>query len=456
MPRPPSRTGSSVPSLAEPAGLIPGVFGSLAARLVGSKIYSGLCRLDAEGILQPDLAERWELSRDNMTYIFHLRSGLTWHDSGGIDSDDVAFSIDRFHRVLQPRLGLGRVVSVRATDPRTVVITLSAPYEPFLRQLAALSMPIVPRHVHDRPGFGLNPREVPPVGSGPFRVADWLRLVRFDWFVGTRPSVVEMACPVLPDPAARLRLLDQPGLLLVGDAVDLQTIPRLRQMASLAVRGEPGLTMVALRLNHAAKPLDDQRVRLGLACAIDHDALLRDLWLGLGRAASGPVLNSHTQPSLPPYDPPAAAAHLTEAGLRPDPSGIRLHLTLLVPPGPIWHALAERSRLFLQQIGVDLVAEPVSDLDLGRRVAAGDYQMAISTTEQTGDPASDLASYNADRPALLPLLADGESGLAAAQAMLVDDCTRLWLVEPAIPVVHNRHLRLPDGVFSNFAAAQLG
>ncbi len=446
--------GIVCPLVAEPAGLIPGVFKSLQARLLGSKIYSGLCRIGPDGAVQPDLAEGWELSSDQLTYIFHLRPGLTWHDSGGVDSDDVAFSLDRFHRALQPQLDLSRVVSVRATDPHTVVITLSMPHEPFLRQLDALCAPIVPRHIHDRPGFGVNPRDVTPVGSGPFRMAEWLRLVRFDWFAGPKPAVAEITYPSLPDPAARMELASRPGVLMVGNAVDPAAIPRLRQIAGLAVGGEPGTATVGLRLNHAAKPLDDKRVRLGLACAIDRDALLRDVWFGLGRAASGPLVAGNPQSKLPPYDPRAGAAHLTEAGLKPDDSGIRLRLTQLVPPGRPWQQLAQLVRLFLQQIGVDLVLEPVPEADIARRVAAGDYQLTSFTAEQTGNPAADLAAYAADLPGLLPLLTKTGSALAEAQTMLVTDCTQLWLVEPAIPVVADRHLVLPGGPFSNFATAR--
>ena len=103
--------------------------------------------------------------------------------------------------------GLDRVTAVRAPDPQTVVITLAAPFEPFLRQLDALSAPIVPQHVHDRPGFAVDPRAVLPIGTGPFWMGERWRLTRFDWFAGPKPALAEIACPVLTDLAARPALL---------------------------------------------------------------------------------------------------------------------------------------------------------------------------------------------------------------------------------------------------------
>ena len=364
--------GIVCPLASAPSVLIPGVSDALETRLIGSKIYSGLCRVDAQGHVQPDLAAGWDVSGDGLTYTFRLRPGLTWHDSGAVNSDDVVFSIDRFHRRLQPRSWLQRVVSVRAPDPHTAVITLATPFPAFPRQLDALSLPIVPRHVHDQPGFGIDPHQVTPIGTGPFRVAEWLRLVRFDWFAGERPAVSEIACPILPDLAARMAVLQQGGALLAGDAVELAAIPRLRQLPGLAVEGEPGRVMAGLRLNHAATPLGDPRVRLALACAIDRASLLRDVWFGLGQVATGPVLswtrNRNRQVALPAYDPRAAAGHLNDAGLRPDESGIRLRLTQLVPPAPPWKDFASRLQLLLGQVGVQLTVEPVSEADFTSRV----------------------------------------------------------------------------------------
>lgn len=404
------------PLAVAPTYLIPGLSQSLETRLVGSKIYSGLCRCDAQGVPHPELAAGWEVSADATTYVFHLRPDLVWHDSGAVTAADVVFSIDRFHRHFQPQLGLDRIAAIRALDAATVMVRLAAPFAPLLRQLDALSAPIVPQHVHDRPGFAVDPRQTRPIGTGPFWMTEWLRLRRFEWFAGPKPSIAEIAFPVEPDAAARIDLLTREPGVLVGQPVALRD--------GLVAGSQPMGTIAGLRLNAADPALSDQRVRLGLACSIDHAAILRDVWLGLGRVAAGPALGDSQPQPQPAYDPRAASDYFAQAGLRPDDSGIRLRLSHLVPPGEPWQRLATRLRIMLAHSGIDLVAEAVSQDACRSRVAAGAYQTAGF---------------------LAPL----------SDTLAPDAATRVWLVEPAWPVAHDRRLSLPGGVFTDFAAASL-
>ncbi len=453
------------PLAAEPKLLIPGLSDEPATRLIGSKIYRGLCRFSAAGDWLPDLATSVQVSSDGLTYTFRLLRDAIWHDSGALTSDDVVFSIDHFHRRLQPGLGLDRVKEVRALDPVTVSITLDAPFEPFLRQLDGLSMPIVPRHVHDFLGFRLDPRETTPVGCGPFRVADWLRLVRFEWYSGPKPALLEIACPILPDWNARLaRTQTGEPFLLAADAVDMAALPQLRLLETAVIEGDapPSASAIAgLRINRAVKPLDDAQVRRAIASAINRSAVLREAWSGLGRVATGAVLgSSHDRDpavTLPTYDPRATSVILSAAGLRPDDTGIRLRLKHLVPPGEPWSRLAELLQTMLRQVGIELTPEGVSVAEWRRRVASGEYETTGFVQNQTGDAALDLAGYGV--PELTPLLAiqtDAATRLAAlskAQALLVESADWLWLVEPAIPVVRDRRLHWTGSIYGSFAGA---
>jgi peptide/nickel transport system substrate-binding protein len=445
-----------------PSGLIPGVSNGQGTRLVGAKIYRGLMRWDADGTLQPDLARTIDLSAEGLTYTVRLQPGVTWHDGGGLDAGDVAFSITRFHRALQPRLGLDRV-SVATPDDLTAVLTLDAPDDAFLRCLDALTLPIVPQHVHDRPGWALDPRQTAPVGAGPFRFDGWLRLVRFEWYAGPKPSLGAISFPIMPDPAARLALAlaDKP-MLLAGDAVELSSIAHLRSVPALAVESDASpaaATMAGLLLNPAANPLGQAEVRLGLACAIDRDEALRSAWAGLGRVATGPAvassLNRDDAATLPDHSPRAAAEHFNAAGLRPDDDGVRTRLQFLYPPGVPWQVLFLVLRQSLQQVGIELDAAPVPPAEWARRVAAGDYQVTGFVAGQTGDPARDLLPYAAGLPEVIARLRAGADGEREAQALLVARMPVLWLVEPALPIVRSRRLVLHGSALGNFDDAHL-
>lgn len=449
---------------ADPTVLIPGVSAAFATRFVGSKLYRGLMRWEPDGRLEPDLAAAAAVSADALTYLFRLQPGLIWHDSGGLDAADVVFSLTKFHAALQPGLQLDRI-RVEAPDAQSIAIHLTEPGHLPMAALTGLSLPIVPQHVHDVPGWALDPRTTPPVGSGPFRMDGWLHLVRFDWYVGPKPALEAFACRVVPGAAAQLALAgpDAPSdtaLLITGDAVGLASVRRFRLLPNMAVEAAyppADRSLAGLRLNPAVKPLDLEAVRLALACAIDRARILRDAWSGIGHVATGPLLagtpGRNDDAVLPDYAPRDASDRLNAAGLRPRDDGMRASLTYLHPPEPPWSTLFAILRISLGQIGIDLSAEPVPADEWARRVAIGDYQITGFCTAQTGDPAADMAAYAAALPDLEPLLAGGQTGLHDAQALLSAKMPRLWLVEPGVPVVRDKRIRLPSGVLGSFADA---
>jgi peptide/nickel transport system substrate-binding protein/microcin C transport system substrate-binding protein len=53
----------------------------------------GHTRLDTYE-LEPELAEKWEVSKDSLTFTFYLRQGLKFHDGKPITPEDVKFSFD--------------------------------------------------------------------------------------------------------------------------------------------------------------------------------------------------------------------------------------------------------------------------------------------------------------------------------------------------------------------------
>ena len=66
-----------------------------ANREVLFNVFEGLVKPDADGNLIPAVAERWEISDDQLTYTFHLRPGVKFHDDSKVTAMDVAWSIDK-------------------------------------------------------------------------------------------------------------------------------------------------------------------------------------------------------------------------------------------------------------------------------------------------------------------------------------------------------------------------
>src|SRR5690606_36988266 len=77
----------------DPPVINPAITNSIASFVAGCPVYNGLTYLNEKYEIEPELAERWEISPDRKTYTFHLRKGVTWHDGAPFTSADVKFSI---------------------------------------------------------------------------------------------------------------------------------------------------------------------------------------------------------------------------------------------------------------------------------------------------------------------------------------------------------------------------
>ncbi len=129
-----------------PASLDPRIGTDAQSQRLHSLIFSGLLERDDQMNPRGDLAERWE-TPDPLTYIFHLRHGVRFHDGRPLTSADVKFTFDSIlsGAIRTPKRGAFRMVaSVEAPDAATVIFRLREPFASFLWNLVRPSVGIVP------------------------------------------------------------------------------------------------------------------------------------------------------------------------------------------------------------------------------------------------------------------------------------------------------------------------
>ena len=195
----------------EPPSLMLGLVQNGPTQLVAGDIYEGLLQYNTDLDPQPLLAESWEISEDGLTYTFHLRDGVTWHDGEPFTADDVVFSADVFLRETHARLrsSLAYVESITAPDPLTVVFQLKEPFGPFISVFETGTMPMVPKHIYEGTDFATNEMNATPIGTGPFKFEAWekgsfIHLVKNeDYYVDGLPYLDEVYYRVIPDAASR-------------------------------------------------------------------------------------------------------------------------------------------------------------------------------------------------------------------------------------------------------------
>jgi peptide/nickel transport system substrate-binding protein len=135
----------------------------------GYLIYDTLLAMNAQQEPQPQMAEKWEVSADKLTYTFTLRDGLKWHDGAAVTSEDCIASIKRWaaRDVMGQKL-MASVASFQAVDPKTFKLILKEPYGLVLLSLAKPSSNVpfmMPKRVAET-----SPSEQISdyTGSGPF------------------------------------------------------------------------------------------------------------------------------------------------------------------------------------------------------------------------------------------------------------------------------------------------
>jgi len=161
---------------------------------------------------QPNLADSFEMSPDGLHYVFHLRRDVLWHDGVPFTAKDVAFSCGVMLPQLNPRsrASFSHIASIKTPDRYTVEFQLSQPFNAFLLSFMASSAPMMPAHIFEGTDFRTNPYNFKPIGTGPFKFADWKRgqhihLTRNEryWRPG-RPGMDEVYYRVCPTPEQRL------------------------------------------------------------------------------------------------------------------------------------------------------------------------------------------------------------------------------------------------------------
>jgi peptide/nickel transport system substrate-binding protein len=392
-------------------------------------IFNGLTRMDHHGQVVPDLAERWDIAPDGLSYTFYLRPGVRWHDGTTLTADDIVFTI----RLLQdpgfpgqPDWGqLWRSVTVAKLDARTVRFELSEPFAPFLDYT---TVGILPRHVLQGVPAGdllTHPFNLNPIGTGIFRfsevVTDTGRISHVilsanPFFFERRPFITRIQLKFYPSYQAiyQAYLEDEVqgiGRIVAENLADAQANPDLQLFSSAL----PKYSLIYLNLVSETAPfLAEREVRQALLYALDRQALVDQVLKGQATVAHSPVLPESWayDPTIPTYayDPEKAVALLEEAGwraTRPAASspisdtaaisptiggwvkeGRPLSFSLLVPDDPARLAIAQEVARQWSLVGIQADIEPLAIGLLSERLVPRRYQAALVDLDLTlsGDP----------------------------------------------------------------------
>jgi peptide/nickel transport system substrate-binding protein/oligopeptide transport system substrate-binding protein len=282
-------------------------------------VFTGLVTLDAQGNVQAQLANTWDVSPDHLTYTFHLKPNLKFSDGTPLTASDVAYSINRalapatqsqtapyYLRYIKDATAFntGKVKtligdSLIVTDPNTIEIKISQPISYFLDTLTSASARVVEPSLIAKYGAQWTDHLNEGGGDGPFKVKQWVHnkeivLVPNQYFEGPKPQLKEIIFPFYTSADATQSdylagKLDDASVPLANYSTDSKRSDFYRYL-SLAIN--------YYTMNYNQKPFDNIDIRQAFELAINKQEIVAKIWKGTFLATN------HIVPQgQPGYDP---------------------------------------------------------------------------------------------------------------------------------------------------------
>lgn len=300
--------------------------------------------------IQPGLAEKWDTSDDGLTYTFHLREGVKFHDGTDFNADAVVKNFDRWANgdadkfpYYSSMFGGFKgdeehvIDSVTAEDEKTVVIKLKRPQAPFLKNIAMSMFAIASPTAFEQ---GDDQFERNPVGTGPFKFVEWkandtITIEKFDdyWQKGL-PKLDKVVFKSIPDNSARLNALIK-GEIDLADGINPADGEKIESNDDLQLIERPSMNVGYLGLTVTRPPFDKKEVRQALNYAIDKETIINSFFEGRADVAKNPMPPSisgyNDDIEAYEYNPEKAKELLAQAGLA---DGFEMELWAMPVPRP--------------------------------------------------------------------------------------------------------------------------
>ncbi len=361
-----------------PTNLDPRVGIDAQSERIGELIFDALLTRDEHLNVRPGLAERWEVP-DALTYVFHLRRGVNFHDGRPLTSRDVKWTLDSLleGKIRSTKAAAYRFVDhIDATDDYKVTFHLREPNSTLLWNLSEGASGIVP--------FGaLDEITRQPIGTGPFKFVSAeqdkeIIIARNDSYWGPKPPLTKIRFTVVPDATTRALELRKGSADAAINALTSDTIVALQRDSNLQVDRAPGTVLSYLAFNLHDPTLRDVRVRQAIAYAIDRAPLLQYIWRGFAQPALS-ILPRQSwaydeKVTFYGHDPEKARQMLDAAGY-PAHNGIRFHLVMKTSTEESTRLMAAVWQQQLREVGIALDIRTFEFATFFADVTSGAFQL---------------------------------------------------------------------------------
>jgi peptide/nickel transport system substrate-binding protein len=319
--------------------------------------YDRLTQYDANGKVQPMLAESWDVTPDYKQVKFKLRNGVQFHTGRELTSDDVKWNI---LRVRDPKVGSGSYVTwsnwfttIDTPDKNTIVLTTDASRPSMFDFFEWLN-------ILDPATMQGPDAQTKSIGTGPFVFNEWKQGESLTF--SKNPNYWDSGKPYIDGFVVRILEAQSALVQLEAGAIDLvkteavDDIVRLKKDSNFQVVQHPFAgAFYEFGINITRSPYDDKRVRQALNYAIDRQRYSGSIMQGLVKpltlfwSSTSPAFDDARNASVP-FDLDKAQSLLKDAGV----SGLQADLLYIPGSYPVLKPLSEMYQADLAKIGVTL------------------------------------------------------------------------------------------------------
>ena len=265
-----------------------------------SIIYSGLMKKSVDGTLVPELADKYEISKDGLTYTFTLKDKIFFQDGKPITASDVIFTINKVKDpiIKSPKKTNWDGVSVEKIDDKTIKFTLKQPYASFLENT---TLGILPMHLWEtslNTPIEINELNTNPIGSGPYQIKKVSKessglinsytLVTFPKFILGQPYIKNIVFNFYPNEDSLISALESGSVNQIS-SITPENAETLKEKG-YQIRSSVLPRVFGLFFNQNQNQIfTDKKIIEAMNLGIDKDRIIKEVLLGYGVVIDDPI-----------------------------------------------------------------------------------------------------------------------------------------------------------------------
>ncbi len=355
-------------------------------------VYDRLVSRDYDFNFKPGLAKEWEMSEDGLTWTFHLKEDVKFHDGKDLTAEDVKWTLET---IIDPEVAspaqsdFAAIKEVIVVDEYTVDVNLNYNFPNILYVLSSTGSGIISKEAYEEFGDDYGNKNL--VGSGPYKFEEWIKGDKIvlsknedyawgpDWMENNGKAIIDkIVMRVIPEENSRLMELESGSVDVLRD-VTAVLMDKLKNNDQVEILSGEASKLGYLGYATDKKPFDDIKVRQALNHALNKEQIIKYVFRDNAQVAHGylpPMLKEdyyeNSKEDGYEYDVEKAKELLKEAGY---PDGLTLKLS--AENSTEYSRLAEVIQDQLKDVGINADIQLYDSASYTDMLKSGEQELFI-------------------------------------------------------------------------------